>query len=74
MDVDLLGFGAAAFIVCGLAVVIWEVAVRGAPRDVIELLTDVRGFAERPAERRNSDNADESVRPAAKPAPRRRTA
>jgi hypothetical protein len=47
ITVDLLQFVAVAFAVCGLAVVIWEIASRdsGIFR---EMTDDARGFAERP--------------------------
>jgi hypothetical protein len=45
---DILAFAAAAVAVCGLAAVVWEVAVKN-PRGILEMLSDVRDFAERPA-------------------------
>ena len=47
---DLIEFVAVAFVVCGLAVVIWEIAAKD-PRSFGEMMTDVRGFAQRPLPR-----------------------
>jgi hypothetical protein len=47
-SVDLVEFVAVAFAVCGLVAIVWEIATSG-PRDVIELVTDVRRFAEHPS-------------------------
>jgi len=43
--IDLLQFLALAFLVCGLAVVVWEIAVRD-PSMFREIANDTRGFAE----------------------------
>lgn len=48
ITLDLFQFIAAAIAMCGLAVVVWEIAVKD-PRSFREIASDVRGFAERPA-------------------------
>ena len=47
ITLDLFQFIAVAFAMCGLAVVIWEIAVKD-PRSFREIASDVRRFAERP--------------------------
>lgn len=47
---QLIQFVAVAFAVCGLAAVIWEIATKS-PRSFGEIVTDVRGFAQRPLDR-----------------------
>ncbi|HEY9548780.1 MAG TPA: hypothetical protein VIR45_04700 [Kiloniellaceae bacterium] len=44
---DPFQFIAIAFVTCGLAAVVWEIAVK-APGAFREMMTDSRGFAERP--------------------------
>jgi hypothetical protein len=57
ITVDLLQFVAVAFAVCGLAVVIWEIASKdsGIFR---EMTDDARGFAERPATRPEAPDSE----------------
>jgi hypothetical protein len=45
---DILDFVAVALVVLGLAAVLWEIAVKS-PRSFVEMVTDSRRFAERPA-------------------------
>jgi hypothetical protein len=59
--IDLLEFAAVAFVVCGLAFVVWEVVAKS-PKGLIEMLTDVRGFAERPAPRSTFETDTEVAR------------
>lgn len=47
---DLLQFVVVAFVVCGLAAVVVEITVKN-PRSFLEMMSDVRRFAERPMRR-----------------------
>jgi hypothetical protein len=47
ITIDPLQFIAVAFMACGLLAVILEIAIRN-PRDLLDLVDDVRAFAERP--------------------------
>jgi hypothetical protein len=60
-SIDLLEFAAVAFVVCGLAFVVWEVVAKS-PKGLIEMLTDVRGFAERPSPRSGLEPDGEMAR------------
>jgi hypothetical protein len=65
ITVDLLQFVAVAFAVCGLAVVIWEIASRD-PGIFREMADDARGFAERPVTRPEAperETRDSKARP-----------
>lgn len=62
---DLFQFIAVAFVVCGLAAVVAEIAVK-TPGSFWQMMTDVRRFAERALPR--SAKHDSSPAPASRPA------
>jgi hypothetical protein len=59
ITLDLFQFIALAFVTCGLAVLIWEIAVKD-PGGIWEIMSDVRQFAERPLTR-STERAGESA-------------
>jgi hypothetical protein len=64
-NIDLFAIAAVVLVLGGLAAVLLEMAVKS-PRSFREILTDVRGFAERPPEQRNIAEQPQAEQPASK--------
>jgi hypothetical protein len=69
ITLDLVQFVAVAFAVCGLAVVIWEIAAKD-PGSFWDIIDDTRRFAEPREESSGQDRADRAQQPDDAPAPR----